>query len=165
MAGFLARGDSFGPVAGEGTRGTGAAQASPKNGFTLIELSIVLVVIGLIVGGVLVGQGLIKAVTLRSVLKQQEQFRTAAATFRDKYGCVPGDCTNASSFGFTSGSSVPINGDGNGIIGNTTGYLFSCCGAGPNNEMETFWLHLSQSKLISSYSANWSGGGGYISGP
>jgi prepilin-type N-terminal cleavage/methylation domain-containing protein len=120
-------------------------------GFTLIELSIVLVIIGLIIGGVLVGQDLISAATLRSIVKQQEQFKTAVATFKTKYDCLPGDCTAATSLGFTT------NGDGNGILGDATGYLF----AGLNSEQLSFWQHLYQANLISNDGIS-AGGGGYV---
>ena len=56
----------------------------PK-GFTLIELSIVLVIIGLIVGGVLVGQDLIYAAKVRAQATQFERLKTAVYTFQGKY--------------------------------------------------------------------------------
>lgn len=52
-----------------------------RGGFTLIELSIVLVVSGLIVGGVLVGQDLIRAAGVRATITQIEKFNQAAHTF------------------------------------------------------------------------------------
>ncbi len=52
-----------------------------SRGFTLIELSIVLVIIGLIVGGVLVGRDLIRAAAERSEISQFQQFSVAANTF------------------------------------------------------------------------------------
>ncbi len=95
-----------------------------KTGFTLIELSIVLVIIGLIVGGVLVGRDLIRASELRSVITQHQQFLTAIHRFRDIYGALPGDMANATSYwgqasncngsAITSGT---CNGDGRGWIG------------------------------------------------
>lgn len=54
--------------------------ANAESGFTLIELSIVLVIIGLIVGGVLSGQDLIAAAQQRATLKQKEQFDLATNT-------------------------------------------------------------------------------------
>jgi prepilin-type N-terminal cleavage/methylation domain-containing protein len=65
-----------------------------KHGFTLIELSIVLVIIGLIVGGILVGRDLISAAAVRAQISQIERYHTAANTFRTKYAYLPGDIPN-----------------------------------------------------------------------
>ncbi len=91
---------------------------STSRGFTLIELSIVLVIIGLIVGGVLVGQSLIVAAGMRAQISQIEKYNTAANTFRGKYGYLPGDIKDpdASRFGFSARGGWPGEGDGNGII-------------------------------------------------
>jgi prepilin-type N-terminal cleavage/methylation domain-containing protein len=85
-----------------------------RDGFTLIELSIVLVIIGLIVGAVLVGQDLIRAAYVRATISQIEKYDTAANTFYGKYGYLPGDitATAAQSFGFDTN----LAGNGNGLI-------------------------------------------------
>jgi len=62
-----------------------------KQGFTLIELSIVLVIIGLIVGGILVGQELIRTAQTRATIAQIEKYNTAVNTFRNKFDALPGD--------------------------------------------------------------------------
>jgi prepilin-type N-terminal cleavage/methylation domain-containing protein len=92
--------------------------ASAKNGFTLIELSIVLVIIGLIVGGVLVGQNLIRAAEVRGTITQVEKFNTATNTFRGKFNALPGDmnAATAATFGFTPRGTSRGEGDGNGIL-------------------------------------------------
>ncbi len=93
-------------------------------GFTLIELSIVLVIIGLIVGGVLVGQDLIRAASVRAQITQIEKLNTAVNTFYGKYQALPGDLnqTTATTFGFAARGSGEGEGDGNGIIeGNNAG--------------------------------------------
>ena len=97
-----------------------------EQGFTLIELSIVLVIIGLIVGGVLVGQDLIKAAEIRATISQYEKYNTAVNTFRGKYNGIPGDLsgTTASQFGLSiTSTGAPCAslgatgcGDGNGLI-------------------------------------------------
>src|ERR1700691_4838931 len=95
-----------------------------QSGFTLIELSIVLVIIGLVVGGVLVGQDLIRAAEVRATISQIEKYNTAARTFYGKYGYLPGDIKDpdASNFGFQARGTHEGQGDGNGIIeGNRNG--------------------------------------------
>lgn len=68
-----------------------------KRGFSLVELSIVLVILGLLVGGILAGQSLIRAGELRSVSADTSKYTTAIYAFRDKYFGLPGDITNATS--------------------------------------------------------------------
>lgn len=88
---------------------------SAQRGFTLVELSIVLVIIGLIVGGVLVGQSLIAAAKVRAQLTQLDQTDAAMNAFRAKFDCLPGDCTTAS--GVTGASSAA---DGDGLVDYST---------------------------------------------
>jgi prepilin-type N-terminal cleavage/methylation domain-containing protein len=77
-----------------------------RRGFTLVELSIVLVIIGLLVGGVLVGQSLIESAKLVKTVRQLEQTEIAVQNFVQKFRSIPGDST----LGFTN------NGNGNLII-------------------------------------------------
>jgi prepilin-type N-terminal cleavage/methylation domain-containing protein len=89
-----------------------------QQGFTLVELSIVLVIIGLIVSGILVGQDMIRAAEIRSTVSQVEQFNTAVNTFRDKYRNLPGDILNSDAvrFGFVTRAGTTGQGDGNRLI-------------------------------------------------
>lgn len=89
-----------------------------KKGFTLIELSVVLVIIGLIIGGVLVGRDLIANAGVRAQISQIEKFKSAINTFQVKYNALPGDIAepNASGFGFLTRGTNPGLGDGDGII-------------------------------------------------
>ena len=113
---------------------------STQSGFTLVEMSIVLVIIGLIVGGVLVGQDLVKAAQVRAVTGQIANYDAAVNTFRNKYGGMPGDFTKASSF------LGAINGNGNSRLDDgssvnvTTGFV---------NELQQFWLQLSLAQMVS----------------
>ena len=90
-----------------------AAIKHKNPGFTLIELSVVLVVIGLVVAGVLMGRDLIEDAQTKKTIKSLESFRTAYYTFRGKYNGIPGDIRTPNVFWPEIGS---IEGDGNGYI-------------------------------------------------
>jgi prepilin-type N-terminal cleavage/methylation domain-containing protein len=60
-------------------------------GFTLVEIAIVLVIIGLLVGGVLKGQSMIQNAKVKRVAKLADELRAGVMTFYDKYGVYPGD--------------------------------------------------------------------------
>lgn len=113
-------------------------------GFTLVELSIVLVIIGLIVGGVLVGQDLIKASEIRSQISQIQKYQTAAQAFKLKYGGLPGDLSSAAAYGFAARGSSTGQGDGDGLIKGGAGHGYDA-GYG---ETVLFWRDLSEANLI-----------------
>lgn len=73
-------------------------QHAPARGFSLVELSIVLVILGLLTGGILAGQSLIRASELRAIGTEHSRWVTATRAFRDKYFGLPGDITNATHF-------------------------------------------------------------------
>jgi prepilin-type N-terminal cleavage/methylation domain-containing protein len=133
----------------------------PKKAFSLVELSIVLVILGLLTGGILTGQSLIRASELRSVTTQVNQYVTAMHTFRDKYFALPGDMRNATSFwgaatgcpndGTTTGV---CNGDGNGLV---------ALGFGTVCENQEMWRHLARAGLIEGSYRTLSNGGCYNS--
>jgi prepilin-type N-terminal cleavage/methylation domain-containing protein len=123
-----------------------------SNGFTLVELSIVLVIIGLIVGGVVGGQSLIASARIGAQVQQLTKFETAYNAFKLQYDAVPGDMYNASDYwpGAT-------NGDGNNRLTNTglDAYLIA-------REGVKFFEHLSHAKLTSeTYTNIWALGEGY----
>ncbi len=80
-------------------------------GFSLVELSIVLVILGLLTGGILTGQNLIRAAELRKTMTVAEEYISAMHIFRDQYFGWPGDLRNASDFWPTA-----VDGDGDGQI-------------------------------------------------
>ncbi len=63
--------------------------------FSLVELSIVLVIIGLIVSGILVGQSLNESAKAQKVGFEKSQYETAITTFQAKYYGLPGDLNTA----------------------------------------------------------------------
>ena len=129
--------------------GTMGETARDTQGFTLMELSIVLVIIGLIVGGVLVGQDLIRGAEIRATVGQVEKFNASVNTFRSKFNGVPGDLKAADAaalglFAETGGAAGAVgHQDGNGVLdGGSAG---SVAGIGETIE---FWRHLADANLI-----------------
>lgn len=122
-----------------------------SNGFTLIELSIVLVVIGLVIGGVMVGQDVIRNAKIQSVMADVERFKTAADTFEEKYGVLPGDMSTAASvwsscIDHASVADNDCNGDGDGQIETSGSQQY---------EPVRFWQHLQLAGLVEgSYNGN-----------
>lgn len=123
-----------------------------KQAFSLVELSIVLVILGLLTGGILTGQNLIRAAELRSVVTEFQNYQSAINTFRDKYFDIPGDMSNAEDFwgtmatgtcpNATAGTGTQTcNGDGDGSLGVATA-------ASRTGESFTFWQHLANAGLI-----------------
>lgn len=117
-------------------------QKASQSGFSLVELSIVLVILGLLTGGILGGQSLIRAAELRKITSEHQGFEVAINTFHSKYRSLPGDFKKAEQvWGAASncpeGSDVgteTCNGNGNGSI--------------DEDESFRFWQHLSNAQLI-----------------
>lgn len=127
------------------------------SGFSLVELSIVLVILGLLTGGILAGQSLIRAAELRSISSEYSRYATAAHTFRDKYFAIPGDFTEATRFwnrqtgdawcAGHAGAAVDANGVCNGNADNLM-QLASTGVADQSTENFQFWRHLAKAGLI-----------------
>ncbi len=64
-----------------------------QKGFTLVEIAIVLMIIGLLIGGVLRGQELITSARVRNIIDQKAAIQTAQIAFMDRYKMIPGDLT------------------------------------------------------------------------
>lgn len=100
-------------------------------GFTLVEIAIVLVIIGLLLGGILKGQELINNAKVRNVADQQNAIKAAYFAFQDRFRALPGDFSKASSNIATT--AVDGNGDAQ-IVG---------------NEQVHAWNHLTSAGFIS----------------
>ena len=81
-------------------------------GFTLIEVAIVLVIVGLILGGVLKGRELIGGARVRAMVEQMEGIGAAWFAFQERYGAFPGDFSRAD----RRIRGDLVNGNGNGVI-------------------------------------------------
>lgn len=126
-----------------------------QTAFSLVELSIVLVILGLLTGGILGGQSLIRAAEIRSVATDNARISTAVMTFRDKYFALPGDMVNATAFWTSAGGNganaacdAAVNASSNAICnGNGEGAIESN-GAVAYNERFYAWKELANAGLI-----------------
>lgn len=100
-------------------------------GFTLVELSIVLVIIGLLVGGILAAMSIIDTARIIKTVKQIQQFDIAVANFKTRYNALPGD------------SVVTGTGNGDGNLEAAGGYPTFFDG-----EISRFWVDLNQSGFM-----------------
>jgi prepilin-type N-terminal cleavage/methylation domain-containing protein len=84
-------------------------------GFTLVEIAIVLVIVGLLLGAVLKGQELIFNSKVKSTYNMSKEMAAAIYSYQDRYRRLPGDDTQAATR-FPAATPVPTNGDGNGYV-------------------------------------------------
>lgn len=107
-----------------------------ENGFTLVELAIVMVIIGLLLGAVLKGQSMIDNAKQKKLMNNIQGISAAYFTYFDKYNAVPGDDSAAN-----GRWSAVANGDGDGNIeGNATS---------PSGESQEAWQALRYAGLLS----------------
>lgn len=135
-----------------------------RTGFSLVELSIVLVILGLLTGGILAGQSLIRAAELRSITTEYQRYVTATQTFRDKYFAIPGDMANATRFwgddNTNCADAAIANGSPGTCNGNGDGNPFPAGGGGVTAEVTQFWKQLALAGLIEGSYTGISGAGG-----
>jgi prepilin-type N-terminal cleavage/methylation domain-containing protein len=126
-----------------------ARAARGEKGFTLIEMAVVLTIIALIIGGVIVGQDLIRVSQLKGVTTEVARYTQATIDFRDKYLALPGDFAGAEALWGTASGGCPwgtgtgtqtCNGNGNGHIeGDWSGVWY---------EDYRAWQHLANAGMI-----------------
>lgn len=110
-----------------------------QSGFTLIEIAIVMVIIGLLLGGVLKGQSMINSAKVRSLNNNIDGVTAAWFAFQDRYRTFPGDMTAATAQAQID-AAVAVGGNGNGVIA-------------AGLESGAVWVHLAAAGFISgSYS-------------
>jgi prepilin-type N-terminal cleavage/methylation domain-containing protein len=128
--------------------------SSRQGGFTLVELAIVLMIIGLLVGAILKGKEMLAHARLQATIRQINAYSAAVTTFRNEFDSWPGDmraaqqripnCTTANNC---------FNGNGNNRIG-TPDFVWNGGQQSINDENTQFWKHLADAHLISGISVN-----------
>nr|CRH07068.1 putative fimbrial protein. partially(N-terminal) similar to the PilA in Pseudomonas aeruginosa [Candidatus Magnetococcus massalia] len=132
-----------------------------ESGFTLIEIAIVVVIIGLLLGGILKGQELIRNARAHNIADQGSSVKAAVLGFQDRYRAMPGDYSAADQ-NIVNADSLPNcgstditdgNGDGNGRIGGADTTSGETAAANDDctraNELALSWAHLSMAGFLS----------------
>jgi prepilin-type N-terminal cleavage/methylation domain-containing protein len=124
-----------------------------QQGFTLVEIAIVLVIIGLLLGGILKGQEMITQAKIKNVIADFSGISAAYYGYQDRYRAIPGDDPNAATR-WTTGTTA-VKGDGNGVVSGT--YNFNCTSPGNTsgtNEACFWWDHLRRAGFVSGSGTN-----------
>lgn len=120
-----------------------------EKGFTLVELAVVMIIIGLLIGGVLKGQELIKSAKVTSTISQVKGMDAAVSTFQDIYASIPGDLPSAGTRlpGCTA-SCIPASGtQGDGIVQSNAAFT-----PDGDDEADAFFVQLAAADLVSGVS-------------
>lgn len=111
-------------------------------GFTLIEIAIVLVIIGLLLGGVLKGQEMMTNAKIKRTSNDFNGVAAAIYSYLDRYAAMPGDDPNAAA----RWGAGTVAGNGDGVI---AGGCFT-----QGAESTELWNHLRQSGLVAGSGTN-----------
>jgi prepilin-type N-terminal cleavage/methylation domain-containing protein len=114
------------------------------HGFTLVEIAIVLVIIGLLLGGILKGQEMITQAKTKNVISDFSGIATAYHSYQDRYRATPGDDAGAATRWATAPAAV--SGNGNGTVAGA--YNADCAAASPPESCQ-WWDHLRRAGFIS----------------
>jgi prepilin-type N-terminal cleavage/methylation domain-containing protein len=118
-----------------------SSSRSRQAGFTLVEIAIVLVIIGLLLGGVLKGQELIENSRIKSIVNDMKAVQAGYNGYIDRYKAIPGDEAIATMA--ARGWAGTVGGNGNGVLLITAAQTFTNAG-----EQGSFWRAMRASGLL-----------------
>src|SRR5204862_250045 len=116
-------------------------------GFTLVEIAIVLVIIGLLLGGILKGQEMITQAKIKNVIADFSGVSAAYHGYQDRYRAIPGDDPNAGTRWTTAPAAIA--GSGNGVVGGTYNNTCPAVSAVGTPESCMWWDHLRRAGFVS----------------
>jgi len=132
-----------------------------NQGFTLIEMSIVILIIGVIIGGIMLGQSLVTSSKLQLVITDADNYANAAANFKQTYQGLPGDFSNAATVWGTDSNGCTNGGGASGTCsGDGDGMIESAAAASQVGEMFLFWQHLAKAEMFNNALQNKAGSAG-----
>ena len=117
-----------------------------QTGFTLVEIAIVLVIIGLLLGGILKGQEMITQAKIKNVVADFSGVSAAYYGYQDRYRAIPGDDPNALTR-WTGATPAVVAGNGNGVVAGTWNNAGAACTTAV--EACSWWHHLRQAGFVS----------------
>ena len=115
-----------------------------QHGFTIVEIAIVLIIIGLLLGGILKGQELVNSARVRNLADTNSGTQAAYYGFIDRYRQVPGDMTAAAAASAIGDSTITAGGDADGRVDNADW-----------GEASALWVHLTRAGFLQ---GNYNGG-------
>jgi len=118
-----------------------------QQGFTLVEIAIVLVIIGLLLGGILKGQEMITQAKIKNVIADFSGVSAAYHGYQDRYRAIPGDDPNAGSRWTTAPAAFP--GSGNGVVDGTYNNACPAVSVVGTPESCMWWDHLRRAGFVS----------------
>jgi prepilin-type N-terminal cleavage/methylation domain-containing protein len=118
-----------------------------QQGFTLVEIAIVLVIIGLLLGGILKGQEMITQAKIKNVIADFSGVSAAYHGYQDRYRAIPGDDPNAGTR-WTTGTAA-VSGNGNGVVAGTYNNTCPTVVAAGTPESCLWWDDLRRAGFVS----------------
>ena len=110
-----------------------------QNGFSLVEIAIVLVIIGLLMGGVLKGQELIESAKAKNIAQDFRAISTAVLAYQDRFRALPGDDRGAAA---RWSGACSVTGNSNGLIDGAN------WNGASGTEPACAWEHLRRANLL-----------------